>query len=133
MNENTSNQMSTEEITTLSSRELLNKLDFYRQKASEACADWAEKKTSYDGKKALLPTQLAAIQNVLQAAFPKKSQGELKNLALASEKYVNLVIEMTQAHLELSKAEGLYKGLMKSLEALTAISYVVNNEIKLSR
>lgn len=133
MNQTTAQPLTRNTIFDLSSRELLNKLDEYRQLASECCADWAEKKVAYGGKKDLLNSHLAAIQIDFQDRYPKKSQTELKTMALASPEYIKLVTEMTQAHFELSKAEGEYKGLMKSLDALTAISYVVNNEVKLSR
>lgn len=120
-----------EELVQLSSSELLMKLDELREAANKAGYEWVEAKKKYEDYEEIMPSLLATYQ--VSFMDGKMTMAEAKARALADQGYKDKVKEMTQAQYEYGLKEVEYKGLMKSLDALTSISYVRNSELKTFR
>lgn len=122
-------QKTAEELSTLSSSELLFKLDELREMAREAGYAAAEADKHYKDLKELMPSFLA--QYVSHHSGPGINVTQSRNRALADKGYMDKIKEMNIAEYEARLAEVQYKGWMESIKALTAIAYVRNQEMKL--
>lgn len=120
-----------QELTSLPSYELLHKLEELRHAAAEIGYQWAEADKSYKDAKELLPCVLAEYTRHYSTVGVKSTEARVK--ALADKMYQEKVKEMNQLEYAARLKEVEYKGLMKSIEALTSIAYVRNNELKLAR
>jgi len=120
-----------DELSQLDSSELLMRLDELRDAAQKAGLEWVEAKKKYEDCQELLPSILATYQVAIMN--DKMTMAEAKARALADDGYKQNVKAMTQAQYEAHLKEVEYKGLMKSLDVLTSISYVRNSELKTFR
>lgn len=124
-------QHSAAELTSLDSRELYSEIERVRDLASKKGAEWAEKYKRYKDLKELMPSFLAEI--TLQKAEESGQSSQNKVRALASEEYQEKVREQNEAERRARLLEVEYKGLLKSLDAMTSVGYVRNSELKLAR
>lgn len=120
-----------EELSELTSSQLLHKLDEVRHGVFQAGYDHAAAEKKFNDLKALMPSFLAEYQ----AHYSKPGVGptEARAKALADKGYQEKVKEMNIAEYEARLLEVEYKGWMESIKALTAIGYVRNSELKLAR
>lgn len=125
--------MKTEELTNLTSSQLINLVDESRQAAVELGVKWAEANKKFKDLKELMPSFLAEIQLEVKKKGFVESMNEAKLEALSMGSYQEKVKEMNEAEHQTRLLEVEYKAHIKTLEALSAISYVRNNELKLAR
>lgn len=120
---------STQDLIDMSSSQLMQLMDELRHNCSLAGCEWAEATKAYKDIKDLLPSILAQIQ----ACFVTQgnSLSEARMLALSHNKYMEKIKEANELEFLAKEKEVTYKSFLKSIEALAAISYVRNNELKL--
>jgi len=129
---NTGEQLTAEELLNLTSSQLLHKMEELRHLAVKFGGEWVEKQHLYRGFKEMMPSFLAVIQSeIMNKQHIKKD--EAKVIALADNGYREKITLMNNAEKEMELADIKYRGVMKSIECLTSISYVRNSEMKLSR
>ena len=121
----------TEELINLDSSQLLKVSDEVRQKCIEIGAKWAEANKRYRDLKELMPSKLATYQ--MGFMLPGITQTTAKITALSSEGYQDAIREMNTAEFEAELLHVEYRAWMRSLEVLTSIGYVKNQEMKLAR
>lgn len=124
-------QYNSAELTSLDSRELYSEIERIRALATRKGTEWAEKHKRYKDLKELMPSFLAEI--TLQEAEKSGHSSQNKVRALASEEYQEKVREQNEAERRARLLEVEYKGLLKSLDALTSVGYVRNSELRLGR
>ena len=123
------NQMSSEELGELNSEALLRRLDEAREQARKLGYEWVEAEKAYKDARELLPSVLAEFVRLHMTPGMKAGEGKLR--ALADRSYQFKVKDMNQLEYAARLKEVEYRGWMESIKALTAISYVRNNELKL--
>ena len=123
--------MKTEEMTNLTSSELLLVVQEARDSAINIGVRWAEANKRFKDLKELMPSFLAEFHMVYRKDF--ETVTEARTAALADTKYQEKVKEMNTVEHETRLLEVEYKAWIKTLEAISAISYVRNNELKLAR
>lgn len=121
---------SSEELAALDSRDLLLKLDELKELAREKGLLFADSEHNAESKKALLPCILAELARILMDEKHVKIN-EAKLIAQGMPEYIKAVKDASSAQLEANKLKAEYRGIIESLRALTAISYVRNSELKL--
>lgn len=124
-------QLTTEELINLNSTELFKKADEVRHKCIELGAKWAEANKKYKDLRELMPSKLAAAQ--IEFMLPGITQSTAKISALSSKEYQEEIKRMNTAEFEAELLHVEYRSWMKSLEVLTSIGYVKNQEMKLAR
>lgn len=123
--------MKTEDLVNLTSSDLLSVVQEARDSAITLGAKWAEANKRFKDLKELMPSYLAEIHMQLRSVYETVS--EARTAALANQAYQKKVKEMNEAEHETRLLEVEYKAHIKTLEALSSISYVRNNELKLAR
>ncbi len=123
--------MRAEELTNLTSSELLLVVQEARDSAIQIGVRWADANKRYKDLKELMPSFLAALQLKYRCDFD--TVAEAKSAALAHGHYQEKIEKMNEAEHETRLLEVEYKAHIKTLEAVSAISYVRNNELKLAR
>ena len=121
----------TEELINLDSSQLLKVSDKVRQKCIEIGVKWAEANKRYKDLKELMPSKLAACQ--ISLMLPGVKDSTAKITALSSKEYQDELKKMNCAEFEAELLRVEYKAWVKSLEALTSIGCVRNQEMKLAR
>lgn len=123
--------MNTEEMANLTSSQLLLVVQEARDSAIHLGLKWAEATKKFKDLRELMPSFLAEFHMRYRKDF--ETVTEARTAALADKKYQEKVEEMNRAEHEARLLEVEYKAHIKTLEALSAISYVRNNELKLAR
>ena len=124
--------MTTNDLSALTSSQLLEKLDELKDRAYVLGYEMVEAETLYKNEKELLPILLAERQSKFMESCGV-SVSVAKVQALAHEDYKKSVCRMNAFGHDYRLKESEYKAIIKSLDVLTAISYVRNNELKLAR
>ena len=124
-------QLTNEQISNLSSRELMNKLDEIRQLAIKSGSDWAFLQGKYKRLKEMMPSFLAEFQRIYFK--PGSTISEARMMALSDPNYKDKLEEMVNAEREANMEEVRYRSSIESIKAISAISYLRNQEAKLSR
>ncbi len=120
-----------EEALKLGARELMNKMEEVRQLAIETGANWAEAQSQYKALKEMMPSFLAEFQRSYYE--PGSTISEARMRALADFRYIKKLEAMTQAERQANLLETQYRSLIESIKAISAISYLRNQEAKLER
>lgn len=124
-------KQSVKELIDLPATELMKKMEVARQGAIDAGANWAKVHGDYKAIKEMLPTFLAEIQReIFHSEEMTMSQARME--ALAHPKYKEKVEEMNRLQQKSHYLETEYKSFKESISAISAISYVRNNELKLA-
>lgn len=123
--------LTTQALADLTSSQLLEKLDELKGQAFSLGHEMAEAEMLFKTKKELLPSMLAEFK-AHQYDQGLKGQ-EALTYALKAPAYIDMVLEAQQYGHKFRLKEVEYRAVIKSLEALTAISFVRNNELKLAR
>lgn len=118
-----------EELTNLTSSELLERLDEIRDAAIRAGNAWAEAEKTYNDLKEMMPSFLAEYQMNYSSSSPTVTAARVR--ALADKEYRAKITAMNKAEYEARLKEVEYKSWNESLKVLTSISYLRNSELKL--
>jgi hypothetical protein len=125
------NKLKPEEMVNLTAHELILIVQEARDCAIQIGVQWAEANKRFKDLKELMPTFLAQIQSELLGTC--KSLGVVRIHSLAHGVYREKLEKMNEAEREARLLEVEYKAHIKTLEAISAISFVRNNELKLAR
>ena len=109
----------------------MHRMEEARHGAIEAGAEWAKVNGDYKALKEMMPTILAEIQRITFTGG-KMTMAVAKMEALANPKYREKVEEMNRLNKESNLLETRYRAFLESIKAIAAISYVKNQEMKLS-
>lgn len=118
--------------TDLNSSQLFDELARLRADAVRLGVLWVEKDAIFKAKRETLMSKLAIIQGNFMVDLGHKIS-EARITALGSKEYIEEIQAMVAAERESELVKVEYKAAMKSIEAITAIAYVRNNELKLAR
>ena len=122
---------SCEEFKNMTSDQLIDFVFKLRSDVEVYGTLMAEKNKAYKDIKELLPSKLAIIQSDYLAVGKNTSESKIR--ALANKIYRDEITLMNELGFEFQVAEVRYKASLRSLEAMQAITYVRNNELKLAR
>lgn len=124
-------ETTTTQLLELSSSELLNEMTTLQDLAAKKGAEWAEVHHEAKAIKEMLPSILASLQRFYFVG--KVTMAQAKMQALSHEAYRAKVEKMSELELKAEKIKVEYKALCLSLEGITSISYLKNQELKLGR
>lgn len=125
--------LTAQQLSELSSRELLMKLDELKAMAIEKGAAWAEAKEKFRNLDRLTETILAEFQREYFKQDPDLGVTKAKVMALCNPNYKVHLKKVNEAEKEANLLQAEFAIMKKAIEALTAIGFVRNNELKLSR
>ena len=126
-------QNNIEELTNLTSSELLHKSDELRGWVIKKGQEHAEANQKYKDIKELMPSILAQFQDYYATKVMGIKPAMVKIKAQADPQYMAKIKEMNQLEYEANMKEIEYKAWYASLKNIESISYVRNNELKLAR
>lgn len=121
-----------EELTNLTSTQLLIKLDELRPVVVKLGHQVAEADKRYHDLKELMPSILAEFQQLYSEDKSLKPY-MVKIKALADKDYQGKIKEMNELEYRAKMISLEYRGYIESIKALTAIGYVRNSELKIER
>lgn len=120
-----------QDLSNLTSSQLFEKLDELKAEAVHLGREMAEAEFEHKKVKELLPIFLAQIQALYLAEGKKITESEV--FAKSSSDYREKVESANQLGFAYREKEAHFKAVLKSIEAITAISFVRNSELKLAR
>lgn len=122
-----------EELTNLTSSELLHKTDELRDWAIKKGQAHAEAEKKYKDLKELMPSILAQFQDHYATSVVGIKPAMIKIKAQADPQYMAKIKEMNQLEYDANMIEIEYRAWYASLKNIESISYLRNSELKLAR
>lgn len=126
-------QNNIEELTNLTSSELLHKSDELRSIVIKKGQQAAEATQRYKDIKEMMPSILAQFQDHYATRVAGIKPAMIKIKAQSDPQFILKIKEMNQLEYEARLKEVEFKAWYASLKNIESISYVRNNELKLSR
>lgn len=122
-------KLTTEQLLSLTARELFTELEQRKNEASQLGVAWAEAQKQHHDIKNMLPSILATL--ICSFITPTCKLNEARQLALADQRYTDKIKECNEKE---ALAESLlyqFRLDMAVIEAIRSIAWVRNQEIKI--
>jgi len=125
------NPLRTSDLKDLNSFQLMELVEESREAAIRMGTEYVEANKRFKDLKELMPSFLAEIHLLCLEKNITSTKAKLE--AISAKEYQSKVKEMNEAERKARLLEVECKAHLKTLEALSAISYVKNQELKMLR